>query len=65
MKRILLCLLATLLALASAAPVLAEEDPETLVTIVSAPDQTRAERPPCFPDPAANRSSPAPIPTSP
>ena len=54
MKRILLCLLAALLALASAAPVLAEEDPETLVTIVSAPDQTRAERPPCFPDPAAN-----------
>ena len=25
---------------------------ETVVTIVSAPEQTKAERPPCFPDPA-------------
>lgn len=30
----------------------AMEDDEIIVTIVSAPDQTQAERPPCFPDPA-------------
>lgn len=28
------------------------EDIETVVTIVRAPEQTQAERPPCFPDPA-------------
>ena len=28
------------------------EEPETIVTIVRAPEQTKAERPPCFPDPA-------------
>ena len=28
------------------------EDIETIVTIVRAPEQTQAERPPCFPDPA-------------
>lgn len=29
-----------------------EEDIKTIVTVVPAPEQTRAERPPCFPDPA-------------
>ena len=29
-----------------------EEPIETIVTIVPAPEQTQAERPPCFPDPA-------------
>ena len=28
-----------------------EGDPNTVVTIVKAPDQTQPERPPCFPDP--------------
>ena len=28
------------------------EEIETIVTIVAAPEQTKAERPPCFPDPA-------------
>ena len=51
MKRMLLLLLAAALAISCCA--LAEEpDPETIVTRITAPDQTRAERPPCFPDPA-------------
>ena len=25
-------------------------DPDTVVTVVEAPDQTEAQRPPCFPD---------------
>lgn len=29
-------------------------DADTIVTIVRAPEQTKAERPPCFPDPADN-----------
>ncbi len=32
----------------------AAEEIETIVTVVPAPDQTRAERPPCFPDPSEN-----------
>lgn len=32
----------------------AEADDETVVTIVKAPEQEKAERPPCFPDPSAN-----------
>ena len=52
MKRFLCLMLALLLA----APYLAcceeTEEIETIVTIVAAPDQTKAERPPCFPDPA-------------
>ena len=28
------------------------EDDDTIVTIIRAPEQTQAERPPCFPDPA-------------
>ncbi len=47
--RILLILAAVLLAAACAA---CAEEPETIVTIVRAPEQTHAERPPCFPDPA-------------
>ena len=38
-------------------PVLAcagAEDEDMTVTIVTAPEQTKAERPPCFPDPADN-----------
>lgn len=50
MKRIASFLLAALML---AAPCLALcEEIETIVTIVPAPEQTRAERPPCFPDPA-------------
>ena len=30
------------------------QDGDTLVTIVRAPEQTQAERPPCFPDPEGN-----------
>lgn len=30
------------------------EDDDTIVTIVRTPEQTQAERPPCFPDPADN-----------
>ena len=52
MKRFFCLILALLLA----APCLAfgeETDAiETIVTIVTAPEQTKAERPPCFPDPA-------------
>ncbi len=52
MKRILMMLLAfSLLAAAGAARC---EEIETIVTIVPAPDQTRVERPPCFPDPTAD-----------
>ena len=32
----------------------APEEIPTIVTIVSAPEQTKAERPPCFPDPTEN-----------
>ena len=52
MKQALSVLLAVLLA---ALPCLGmAEDIETIVTIVAAPEQTKAERPPCFPDPSAN-----------
>ena len=46
MKRIFCLLLAALLALPALAAC------ETIVTIVSAPEQTAPQRPPCFPDPA-------------
>ena len=52
MKRMLLMLL-TVSLLAAAGAVCCEEI-ETIVTIVPALDQTRAERPPCFPDPTAD-----------
>ena len=53
MKRLLSVVLAALL-IAVPCLTFAEdtEEIETIVTIVSAPDQTQAERPPCFPDPA-------------
>ena len=52
MKRILALILAAIL---PAVPCLANgetsEEIETIVTIITAPEQTHAERPPCFPDP--------------
>lgn len=53
MKRILSFVLAALL-LAVSCLALGEEaeEIETIATIVPAPEQTKAERPPCFPDPA-------------
>ena len=51
MKRFLTIVLAAALLLAIPAALRAEEIP-TIVTIVPAPEQTKAERPPCFPDPA-------------
>ena len=55
MKRIF-CLIcaAALLAASCTALCESEEEIETIVTVVSAPEQTKAERPPCFPDPADN-----------
>lgn len=50
MKRILVLLFAA--ALACVPPAVTAEDVETVVTIVHAPEQTQAERPPCFPDPS-------------
>ena len=47
-------LLAVILLLAAAMACAVAEEIETVVTIVTAPEQTQAERPPCFPDPAAN-----------
>ena len=51
MKRALCVMLACLLAFLPCAALGEEEEIETIVTIVTAPDQTAAERPPCFPDP--------------
>ena len=47
----LICVLA-LLAVPCLALCEGEADTETIVTIVPAPEQTQAQRPPCFPDPA-------------
>ena len=53
MRRGFCCFLAALLALALPAGIRAEAgDPDTIVTIITAPDQAGPERPPCFPDPA-------------
>ena len=54
-KSIVLLLAAAVLLMLSLA-VCAEsiDQIETIITIVPAPDQTHAERPPCFPDPADN-----------
>ena len=53
MKRILaLILAAALLAVPCLANCETSEEIRTIVTIVTAPEQTQAERPPCFPDPA-------------
>ena len=56
MNRILCMILIAAFLLALPCAVLSESggDIETIVTIISAPQQTRAERPPCFPDPADN-----------
>ena len=53
MKQIMSAVLALLL-LAVFCPAFGEETEqiETIVTIVASPEQTQAERPPCFPDPA-------------
>ena len=55
MKQVL-CVLLAMLLIAASCPGLAEnpEEFETIVTIVTAPEQTKAERPPCFPDPREN-----------
>ena len=53
MKQFLSVLLAVLLLAVPCAGFAEDtEEIETIVTIVPAPDQTKAERPPCFPDPA-------------
>ena len=56
MKRFCCMILAALLCAASCRPFIGEAEEtgeiETVVTIVAAPEQTKAERPPCFPDPA-------------
>lgn len=56
MKRILSILLSAMLLMCvpCAAGSESETDNETIVTIVKAPEQTKAERPPCFPDPTAD-----------
>ena len=55
MKQALSVLLAALLAALPCLGLAAEtEEIKTIVTIVTAPEQTKAERPPCFPDPSAN-----------
>ena len=55
-KRLCVLLLSIAALLIAFFPVYAEtsEKIETIVTIVAAPDQTKAERPPCFPDPSDN-----------
>ena len=52
MKRIICLICAAVLLLPCLALGEEAEEIETIVTIVSAPEQTKAERPPCFPDPA-------------
>lgn len=52
MKRFFCLMLALLLAVPCLAFCEKAEEIETIVTIVPAPDQTKPERPPCFPDPA-------------
>ena len=47
-------ILAAVLIAALPAFACAEADDETVVTIVKAPEQEKAERPPCFPDPSDN-----------
>lgn len=52
MKRFFCLILALLLAVPCMALCENAEEIETIVTIVTAPPQTKPERPPCFPDPA-------------
>ena len=47
-------ILAAVLIAALPAFACAEADDDTVVTIVKAPEQEKAERPPCFPDPSDN-----------
>ena len=55
MNRIFCFLLAAALLAALPAGIAEEpEEIETVVTVVAAPDQACAQRPPCFPDPAAD-----------
>ena len=56
MYKMMIKLLAATMALLLCVPVfgLCEEEISTIVTIVTAPDQTKAERPSCFPDPTEN-----------
>ena len=54
MKRIFCLICAAVLLLPCLALGESAEEIETIVTIVSAPEQTKAERPPCFPDPTDN-----------
>lgn len=53
MKSWMIILAAVLLAVLPAFAC-AEADEDTVVTIVKAPEQEKAERPPCFPDPSDN-----------
>ena len=52
--KLLIVFLLLALCLAAVPSVAETGDPDTVVTIVHAPDQTKPERPPCFPDPAAD-----------
>ena len=52
MKQVLGILLALLMLTLPCMAAMAEEEIETIVTIITTPPQDRAERPPCFPDPA-------------
>ena len=55
MKRIISIILAALvLAVPSFSFGEKAEENETIVTVVAAPEQTEAQRPPCFPDPSDN-----------
>lgn len=52
MKQVLGILLVLLMLTLPCMAAMAEEEIETIVTIITTPPQDRAERPPCFPDPA-------------
>lgn len=54
MKTWMILLAAMLIALLPVMACAEAGDEEMVVTIVTAPEQTKAERPPCFPDPADN-----------
>ena len=54
MKTWMILLAAMLIALLPVLACAEAGDEEMVVTIVTAPEQTKAERPPCFPDPADN-----------
>jgi len=54
MKKWIILLAAMLIALLPVLACAEAGDEDMVVTIVTAPEQTKAERPPCFPDPADN-----------